>query len=68
MKTLVYPSEIITRQELWQEIEFATNYIRNQLNMFLKIRRKVCDRIQKFTKVDGGHFENLLNSFIATVV
>lgn len=60
MKTLVYAQEINTRQELWQQIENAANFIRNQPNIFLKVRRNFSNRINKCIDVNGGHFENLL--------
>lgn len=60
MKTLVYSQAINNRQELWHQIQNASQYIRNQPNIFFKVRHSLSKRIRKCIDVDGGHFEHLL--------
>lgn len=60
MKCLVYAQEINTVQDLWQQIVNSANFIKNQPNIFFKVRRSFNKRIQKCIEVNGGHIEHLL--------
>lgn len=60
MKTLVYSQTINNRQELWQQIQNAAQFIRNQPAIFFKVRQSLTKRIRKCIDVGGAHFENLL--------
>lgn len=60
MKSLVYAQAINSRQELWQQVQNAANFIRNQPNIFFKVRRSFRTRLRKCIEVNGAQFEHLL--------
>lgn len=64
MKQLVYSTPIQTREELMQKIIAAGNQIRENRDVLRRTTRSVAVRAVVCLEENGGHFENLINSFI----
>lgn len=60
MKSLVYANTINSREELWDKIQNAANFIRGQENVFFNVRKSFMNRIRKGIEVGGDHIEHLL--------
>lgn len=60
MKQLVYHHQSNTRAQLLVRIREAAEHIRNNPDLFFRIKQNFGKRCRKCIEVDGEHFENLL--------
>ena len=59
MKSLVYANATNSREELWDNIQNAANFIRGQENVVFNVRKSLMNRIKKGIEVGEDYIEHL---------
>lgn len=60
IKNVVYATEVQTVDDLWQRIQAACTDLRQNPNVFERVRNSFLRRAEVCIQVHGGHFEQLL--------